>query len=39
MTSHPCFRLLSLGVAKTLTQAPLPFGALEGVDPTDRWGA
>lgn len=39
MTSHPRFRLLTLGAAKALTKAPLPYGELEGIDPTDRWGA
>ena len=32
------FRLLTLGAAKTLTQAQLPFGMQEGQEATDRWG-
>jgi hypothetical protein len=38
MTIARTFRLLTLGAAKVLTQAQLPFGMQEGQDVTDRWG-
>ena len=38
MTAAFRFRVLTLGAAKTLTQAQLPFGMQKGQDATDRWG-
>lgn len=38
MTTRQTIRLIRVGSAKALTQAHLPIGEQESLDPTDRYG-
>lgn len=38
MTTRQTIRLIHFGSAKALTQAHLPIGEQESVDPSDRYG-